>query len=201
MKKLTCRGRRSGSPDTRESIRQCARARFLAAGYQSVSLRAIAADAGVDVALVSYYFGSKQGLFNEAMDLAGDPARMFLEALDGDLSTLGRRVLTDLLLTWDNVDKGGSMRAVMCESAADPALNQMMRDKITRDVVEPLARRLGGGQDAINRAAAFSCQVVGIIHSRYLLEIEPTASMPAAELVEWMAPGLQAALDVPAFAR
>jgi AcrR family transcriptional regulator len=39
-------------------IRDAARARFLAEGYQSVTLREVAADAGVDVALISYYFGS-----------------------------------------------------------------------------------------------------------------------------------------------
>lgn len=197
MKNSPYRGRRSGNPDTRQHIRQCARERFLESGYQSVTLRAIAADAGVDVALVGYYFGSKQGLFNEAMEIAADPAQLFLNALDGDLSMLGRQVLFDLVRTWDTSEKGGSMRAVMCESAGDPAMGLMMREKISRDFITPLARQLGGGPEATARAAAFAGQVVGVIFSRYILEVEPLASMAAAELVERMAPCLQAAIDVP----
>lgn len=165
-------------------------------GYQAVTMRSVAADAQVDVALVSYYFGSKQGLFTEAMAIAADPAQLFLDALDGDLSLLGRRVLTDLVRTWDTSEKGGSMRAVMCESAGHPAMSLIMRDKITRDFIGPLARRLGGGPEATSRAAAFACQVVGVIFSRYIIEIEPIASMPAAEFIEQMAPCLQAAIGV-----
>ena len=83
MNKTAGRGRRPGSPDTRERIREAARVRFLADGYQAVSLRAIAAEAGVDVALVSYYFGSKQGLFAATMALPMNPADIFQEVAQG----------------------------------------------------------------------------------------------------------------------
>ena len=164
-------------------------------GTGAVSLRAIATDAGVDVALVSYYFGSKQGLFNEAMASEDNPAELFLNALRGNLATIGSRVLTDLLRIWDTTEQGGPMRAMMCESAGDPAMNQDMREKITRDVVEPLARRLGGGADATARAGAFASQIVGVIFSRYVLQLEPVASMPPDALIERLAPALQATLE------
>ena len=65
------RGRRAGSPDTRAHVLDVARRRFLAEGYQSVSLRSIAAEAGVDVALISYFYGSKRGLFAAVLALPG----------------------------------------------------------------------------------------------------------------------------------
>jgi len=61
------RGRRRGQADTSERIRLAARACFLASAYPGTTLRAAATAADVDVALISYYFGSKQGLFGAAM--------------------------------------------------------------------------------------------------------------------------------------
>ena len=42
-------------------------------GYEQATVRAIAADAGVDVAMVYYFFDSKDGLINAAA-LTGPPA-------------------------------------------------------------------------------------------------------------------------------
>lgn len=63
------RGPRGEAGAARASILAAARALFLAGDFQSVSLRAVAREAGVDTSLVSYYFGSKQALYNEAMSL------------------------------------------------------------------------------------------------------------------------------------
>ena len=53
---------------TRADILSAARRRFGADGYERTTLRAVAADVGVDAALVSRYFGSKPDLFAEATD-------------------------------------------------------------------------------------------------------------------------------------
>ncbi|WP_079046112.1 TetR family transcriptional regulator [Carbonactinospora thermoautotrophica] len=53
---------RSDDVTARARIRDAALARFGAQGVDRVSLRAIAADAGVSPALVVHYFGSKEGL-------------------------------------------------------------------------------------------------------------------------------------------
>src|ERR1700741_3210072 len=55
---------------TRADILAAARRRFGAEGYERTTLRAVAADVGVDAALVIRYFGSKQNLFAAAADFA-----------------------------------------------------------------------------------------------------------------------------------
>ncbi|MGH3361028.1 MAG: TetR family transcriptional regulator, partial [Nocardioides sp.] len=45
------RGRRPGAPDTRAAILAAAREQFAAAGFSRTTIRAIAAEAGVDAAL------------------------------------------------------------------------------------------------------------------------------------------------------
>ena len=59
--------RRKCAFTTRSEILCAARRRFLAESYENVGLRDIAGDVGVDVALVSRYFGSKDALFREVM--------------------------------------------------------------------------------------------------------------------------------------
>jgi AcrR family transcriptional regulator len=63
------RGRRRGSPRTRETIFAAALARFTDEGYDRASLRDIAADAGVDPSLIVHYFSTKETLFTEALHL------------------------------------------------------------------------------------------------------------------------------------
>ena len=59
-------GRPSGSSDTRQTLVDVARTCFVQQPYGQVSVRQIAKEAGVDAALVRYYFQNKAGLF-EAM--------------------------------------------------------------------------------------------------------------------------------------
>jgi AcrR family transcriptional regulator len=193
MKKNVGRGRRPGSPDTRDRIREVARARFLAEGYQAVSLRAIAAEAGVDVALVSYYFGSKQGLFAATMALPVNPADVFQEVLKGDLETFADRALRSLLTVWDAAETGGPLRAIAATAVADPEVTRLIRELVGRELIDRLAERLGE-PDAAARAGAFTTQMAGIIFSRYLLKLEPIATMSADDVVRRLAPALDATL-------
>jgi AcrR family transcriptional regulator len=193
MNKNLTRGRRPGSPATREAIRQSARARFLRDGYQGVTMRAVAADAGVDVALVSYYFGSKQGLFGAAMALPANPAELLEAELAGSPETLPERLLRSLLHVWDSPETGAPLQALAANSASDPDLNRLVREAIGREIIDRLAARLGT-PDARQRAAAFSAHIAGLIFSRYVFQFEPMASMDPDDVVTLLAPALRLAL-------
>jgi AcrR family transcriptional regulator len=191
---MTGRGRRPGSPETKERIRDAARTRFLAEGYQAVSLRSIAAEAGVDVALVSYYFGSKQGLFAATMALPMNPADIFQEVLRGDLDTLPERALRALTGVWDDDATGGPLRALAVTAVSDPEVTRLLRELVSRELIDQLAARLGS-PDGRERAAAFVAQMAGVIFSRYLLRLEPIATMTADEVVRLLSPSLEIALQ------
>lgn len=60
-------GRPRGESNARQQLIDAARQRFTAQTFESVSTRMIAADAGVDAALIRYYFGSKGGLFEQML--------------------------------------------------------------------------------------------------------------------------------------
>src|SRR5918997_7161545 len=73
-------GRRSGpreaQADLRGTILDAARPLFAERGYRDTTMRAVAQSAGVDVALVAYYFGNKEGLFTESMNIPVHPKEL-----------------------------------------------------------------------------------------------------------------------------
>src|SRR2546421_12192837 len=85
-------GRPAGSPPNREAILAAARDQFAARGYESATIRGIAAAAGVDPALVHHYFGSKDRLFAAAVELPLAPSAVVPEPLGGDGGRPGERL-------------------------------------------------------------------------------------------------------------
>ncbi|MFG2090858.1 MULTISPECIES: TetR/AcrR family transcriptional regulator [unclassified Spirillospora] len=190
------RGRRRGSPDTREEILAVARRRFLADGYGPVTMRSIAAEAGVDAALISYFFGSKKGLFGAVLGLIANPPEVLAGALPGDPVTLPERVLRALLTAWDDPELGRPLVLMVRAATQDPELARLVRDIVEDELLGRIADHVGG-PDARNRTGVFGAQLAGVIFTRYILGVEPVASMPRDELLARLTPGLRAVLYGP----
>lgn len=190
------RGRRAGKPETRATILDVARRRFLEDGYQAVTLRAVAAEAGVDVALISYYFGSKKGLFGAAMALAVNPAETLARTAEGDPVTFPQRALRDLIALWEDPRTGAPLRVLVAGATQDPAITGLVREMMEREIIDKIAGRIGG-VDARRRAGVFCAHIAGLVVTRYILRLEPFASMPSDELIRTYTPSLRLALGEP----
>jgi AcrR family transcriptional regulator len=98
-------GRRTGDSGTREAILGAARKRFGDHGYAGATIRAIAADAGVDPALVHHFFGTKERLFTAAMRLPLNPGDVLSAALAPGARdpgrSLGEHLVRTVLGAWD----------------------------------------------------------------------------------------------------
>lgn len=193
MNKSGPRGPRPGRPDTRADVLAVARRRFFTDGYDAVTMRSVANEAGVDVALISYYFGSKRGLFAAALDLAASPPDVLRSVLPGDLATLPERVLHALVATWDTPGQGDRLQLMITAAVQEPEIAKLLREMLEREIITVLIDRLRG-DDAAYRAAAFATQLGGLIFARYLLRVEPIASMSADEIVRYLAPPLRVAM-------
>ena len=174
-----------------------ARRQFLADGYQSVTMRSIAAEAGVDAALVSYYFGSKSALFGEAMRLAVDPPAVVEEVLRGDPADVPERLLRGLLEIWDDPETGGPLLTMVAAAGQDPALARLLRELFEREMVARVANALGGDAEAEQRAGFVAVLMGGLVFTRYVLRIGPVASASIDEVVERLAPALRTMLGAP----
>lgn len=159
-------------------------------------MRSVAAEVGVDAALISYFFGSKKGLFGAALALSANPPEILAKALAGDPADLPERLLSALLHSWDDPESGAALRTMVRAAILEPELARLLREVLQHEMIDRVAEHLPGARSEA-RAAAFGTQLAGVVFARYVLEIEPVATMKPDELVRHLAPGLHAVLHGP----
>jgi AcrR family transcriptional regulator len=186
------RGRRPGASGTRERILAAARERFASDGYDRTRIRDVAAGAGVDPALVHYYFATKDGLFVAAMELPFRPAEVIGPLVAEGVDGLGERLVRRLLGVWDEPSNRAALLAIV--TSGHPGAVAALREFITREIVGRVAGAVTADRPAL-RATLVASQVMGLIAARYVARLEPLASLPAAEVVPLVAPTLQRYLD------
>jgi AcrR family transcriptional regulator len=190
-------GRRPGNQDTRTSILDAARKIFAEKGYDQASIRAIAAGAQVDPALVHHYFGTKEKLFLASMDAPINPAELIPEALNGPRSEAGERLIRLVLSVWDSPAGAaaiGMFRSALSNEWTARLLREFIITQILRKAVAELAL---DPAEAPLRSSLVATQIAGLVTIRYILKVDPVASMPAEQLVQALAPNVQRYLTAP----
>jgi hypothetical protein len=66
----------------------------------------------------------------------------------------------------------------------------MLREFLMREVIGPLAEALGSDEPEL-RVSFVGSQIIGLMMARYIVEVEPLASLPAERVVEMIGPTLQ----------
>jgi AcrR family transcriptional regulator len=180
-------GRRPGSRDTRATILAAARAAFAERGFEGASIRDIAARARVDGALVHHYFGTKQQLFLAASEFPVDPAEIVPRILAGPRETMGERVVLGVVGLWDLPATRPLLMGIIRSAATDPVAAGMARRLLAEGPFLALARAVDL-PDAELRATLAGTQLIGLAMARYLIGLEPVASMTADELAAAIGP-------------
>ncbi|OIJ68575.1 TetR/AcrR family transcriptional regulator [Streptomyces mangrovisoli] len=190
------RGRPRGrtAPATKARIAEKARALFLEHGYQGTTLRTVAAAAEVDVALIGYHFGSKQGLFGEAMNIRCGRSTAIVRALEGDPATLPERLIDAVTSLWE--EPGGGFAALEPAALRDEDVLRVFREFLEREVLGRIADHLGG-RYATDRATAAVAVIGGLIFTRYLNPLASVAALSAGDVRRTLAPALRGALRTP----
>lgn len=183
------RGRRAGSPDTRAQILDAARDRFLGAGYAGTSMRAIAADAAVDVALLSYHFSSKQGLFAAAMELPVRPGELIEHALDAPLEQWPGRILRTVLRVWDDPEIGPVLVQTVVATAANEGGTGGFVEFLETELLGRIRGRLAG-RDADARATGVLMSIAGLLMARYVVKVPSVAAKSSEEIVRIVTPSI-----------
>ena len=187
------RGRRPGAPDTRAEILRSARSLFATRGFRSTSVRAIAADAGVDPALVHHYFGTKDDLFVAALQLPVDPRVVLAPVFAAGVEGAGEGLLRAFLSVWEDEHARLPLLGLV-RGVVDPEGRTLLREGLFGVILGPIGEALALDEPE-RRVALVASQLVGLVMLRYVLEAEPLASMDAEVLVATYAPTLQRYLD------
>lgn len=190
-------GRRPGDPGTKARILAAARDSFAEHGYDRTTIRGVAARAGVDAALVHYFFGAKDELFGAAMELRRSPAELIGPVLAGDPAGVGERLARTVLSVWDDPESGPPLIAMVRGAASHERSAALLREYIGREVLDRLAAAIDPPDQQV-RAALIGAQLLGLAMTRYVLELPAVAGSDREELVRWLGPILQCYLAGPA---
>ena len=184
-------GRAPGSPPNREAILQAARGYFEEHGYDRATIRAIAAQARVDPALVHHYFGSKDQLMVAALRLPVNPREVVAELLAGDVDTIGERLLRRVLAVWgDEWGSGGPFIGLIRAAVTREDAARMMREFFTREIIGRVVEALDVSQPRL-RVALVASQLMGLAMARFILRFEPIAGADPETLIACYAPTIQ----------
>ncbi|NDU74301.1 TetR family transcriptional regulator [Actinomadura sp. DSM 109109] len=178
------------SAATRTAILDAARRRFAEDGYERATIRAIAADAGIDPSMVIRYFGSKADLYAAASAItlavpdlgdADDPAAAYVQAF---------------LARWEAAEN--TAETVLLRTApTHPDAAARVQAIFDKEIVPALEKALPDDPDVRERAALLLSQTLGIAYCRYLLNIEPLASMDVRDLARLAAQAARVPLHTP----
>ncbi|OSC31932.1 TetR family transcriptional regulator [Mycobacterium vulneris] len=166
---------------TRATILSAARTLFSTHGFERTTIRSIAAEAGVDPALVMHYFGNKADLF---------AAVSRLEITFPDLTGVAPDRIADVLVpflirVWD---PAGSflplLRAAATNRTAAEALLEVFVEKVAPALATVTPDRTA------ERTAMVGSQVLGIAMARNVVGVPALAEMDDATLTEWLRPVL-----------
>jgi AcrR family transcriptional regulator len=175
---------------TEAAILEAAQRLFAELGFERTTIRAVAAQAGVDPALVMQYFGSKEGLFAASARGFADRKR----ALDAPREELPAAVLSDLFTAFEDPKAACAAIAVMRNCLTHDSARRVMRDEVMAERHARLAKTIGG-PDAELRAGVLSALVLGTTIARYLVEVPALAGAAQEDLERVLKPVIEAVLD------
>ena len=136
-----------------------------------------------------HYFGTKDELFLAALELPVDPRKLIGPAVAGPVEQAAERFLDVFLTVWDDPDIRPSLLAV-ARGIMDPSANRLLSEGVLPVVIEPIGVALGIDRPA-ERMPLVASQVIGLILMRYVLVVEPLASMPRDRVIATYAPTIQ----------
>jgi AcrR family transcriptional regulator len=165
------------SEGTRRTILHAARDIFATRGYEQTTIRAVAARAGIDASMVMRYFGSKAGLFTAAATMSVEPPD--LRSVPADRR--GEAFVRHFVSRWEDNLSGDSTVILMRTAVADPAVTAKMQATFNKLILGPVASL--GLDDAASRASLIATQLLGLALCRYVVRLEPLASLPLDEIV------------------
>lgn len=147
--------RKRNAEATRAAILAAGKIHFGRSGYEGAYLRDIAAEAGVDAALINRYFGGKEGLFNACLRDAVRSAQLFT----GEREDFGKRVAHTFA---GRTSQGMDGFRMILRAATSPATVHLLSETVQERFMGPIRDWLGG-EAAEARARLFSSLFIGLL--------------------------------------
>jgi len=165
-----------------------ARETFGELGYEASTIRDIARRAGVDPALIHHYFGTKQTLFLSVMSVPFDVARLRGAVLAGDRERVGERLIATMLtLLDDHPEVRAFLTGIVRSATTDRQAASLLREFLGRQGLFEIVAAVATDRAEL-RTTLVGSQFVGLAMARYIIGIEPLASLPRDQVVAAIGP-------------
>lgn len=173
---------------TKEAILEAARMVFMHKGYDSAGTREIAQRAGVNVALISRYFGSKEGLFTQAIP----PTLTLTSLIEGPMDDFGARIASHFV--HKNLEGEYDPTLALIRAASSKDAVQVLKHALDNQFTKPLAARLEG-DDKIERAALIGSFIAGFDMTSRVIGTKNTEGKDKSQLERHFAKNIQILVD------
>ncbi|UPZ30559.1 TetR family transcriptional regulator [Streptomyces sp. LRE541] len=185
------------TPAARDRILAAAREEFAERGFEKTSMRAVAKAADVDAALVHHYFGTKEQVFEAAIEVAIGPLLSAPGSIgEGPLDGVGERLARFFFGVWENPATRKALLAIVRSAVNNETAAGVFRRLISAQVLRRVALQLDL-PDAELRAELAAAQLVGIAMLRYVIKVEPLASATPEQIITRVSPVIQSHLTTP----
>ncbi len=184
---MSARGRRPGASTARQDILDAAREQFAEKGFARTTVRGIAARAAVDPALVHHYFGTKDELFDAAIQMPVDP-QVILAGLPSDPRMVGPELVRRVLGVWDRPEMQERLRGLLGSALTHEGAAETLREMLTRGLL-PVVREVAAQDDRRDwRAELVASTMGGLILGRYVVRLPRLTRASSEELVTSIGP-------------
>jgi AcrR family transcriptional regulator len=181
-------GRRPGPSQTREQILRAAREQFAERGYTHTTLRSVAAAAQVHPGLLHHYFGTKQQLYRDALELPVDPWEVLTRLLDDTpREQFPEALVRQFVSTWRDPTSGARLRAMARRTYGDPDTTSLARAHLETVLIPRFATALDVPQ--ANVAAALS-HLIGLTLLDTLIGVGQLGMLSDDDLVTLIRPAI-----------
>ena len=181
------------SEPTRAAILAAARRRFAADGFERTTIRAIAADAGIDPSMVMRYYGSKDGLFAAAADL--DLRLPDLAAVPRQ--KLGETLVRHWVARWEGAPSDELLIVLLRSAVTNEGAAEQLRKVFGAQVAKTVASVVDDPAEAPTRAGLVATQMLGLALCRHILRLAPVVALDAETLIASVADTVQRYLADP----
>jgi AcrR family transcriptional regulator len=185
--------RKRNAAQTRQALLDVARVRFIRDGYAATTVRHIADDAGVNVALINRYFTSKEGLFEACLATAVADVREKFDDMSAD--GIATRIVQRITDTADDAHVQDGL-LMLLRTTGDERI-ETMRRTVLEAVSHRLAEAASGTEPdrpALLRAQIVLATAIGLTLLRTSLRLSPLASAGEQELIGPMSDVIDAVL-------
>lgn len=175
---------------TKRALVRAARRRFATQGYRATTVRDIAGDAGVNVALINRYFVSKDGLFEACMARTSDELDSQTPTRPADLEAVIQRLVAHVVNAPDGDDP--LQLLLLLRSSGDENANRIRR-RTLEHFTQRLAAAAGWTADdpdtapILLRAQLAIATMLGSVMLRTSAAVQPMSTAGLDELADPLA--------------